>query len=312
MELLGGQGRIHSIEHREERFGAIAKAYAARPEGTLVISPDNKSRQELNTAIRYELRRNGNLKPDAYTVPILVNRQDLTGEDRGRAGSYRIGDSVRYLKGSKTFGLDAKSYATVISSDTETNRITVRKADGRTITYDPARLKGVTVYQPESRAFAEGERVQFTAPWRDKGISNRETGTVFGQRQKPTKMFRAGLYARVSTHDQQTLSLQVRAMREYAAKRGWAIAVQIKEVGSGAAERELRETLLAAARRREIDVVLVWRLDRWGRSLLDPVVTLKELAGLGIGFAGLFRNHTSLAGIVLVRQLRGPHLRTCP
>src|ERR1700681_2078825 len=100
-------------------------------------------------------------------------------------------------------------------------------------------------------------------------------------------MFRAGLYARVSTHDQQTLPLQMRAMREYAAKRGWTIAVQIKEVGSGAAERELREKLMAAARRREIDVVMVWRLDRWGRSLADLVVTLQELSELGVGFVSL-------------------------
>jgi putative DNA-invertase from lambdoid prophage Rac len=100
-------------------------------------------------------------------------------------------------------------------------------------------------------------------------------------------MFRAGLYARVSTHDQQTLPLQMRAMREYATKRGWTIAVHIKEVGSGAAERELRERLLAAARRREIDVVLVWRLDRRGRSLADLVVTLKELAALGVGSVSL-------------------------
>jgi putative DNA-invertase from lambdoid prophage Rac len=100
-------------------------------------------------------------------------------------------------------------------------------------------------------------------------------------------MFRAGLYARVSTHDQQTLPLQMRAMREYAARRGWTIAVQIKEVGSGAVERELRERLMVAARRREIDVVLVWRLDRWGRSLADLVVTLKELAELSVGFVSL-------------------------
>ena len=100
-------------------------------------------------------------------------------------------------------------------------------------------------------------------------------------------MFRAGLYARVSTHDQQTLSLQIRAMREYAAKRGWEIAVQIKEVGSGAAERELREKLMAAARRREIDAVVVWRLDRWGRSLADLVTTLQELAKLSVGFVSL-------------------------
>jgi len=100
-------------------------------------------------------------------------------------------------------------------------------------------------------------------------------------------MFRAGLYARVSTHDQQTLPLQMRAMREYASKRGWTVAIQIKEVGSGAVERELREQLLVAARRREIDVVLVWRLDRWGRSLADLVVTLKDLAQLGVGFVSL-------------------------
>ena len=110
---------------------------------------------------------------------------------------------------------------------------------------------------------------------------------VFGRRHNPAEMFRAGLYARVSTQDQKTLPLQIREMREYAAKRGWEIAVQVKEVGSGAAERELREKLMGAARRREIDVVLVWRLDRWGRSLADLVMTLKELAELGVGFVSL-------------------------
>src|ERR1700716_2110941 len=85
---------------------------------------------------------------------------------------------------------------------------------------------------------------------------------VFGQIRKPAKMFRAGLYARVSTNDQQTIPLQIRALREYAARRGWTIALQVKEIGSGASQRQLREKLLQAARRLEIDVVLVWRLDR--------------------------------------------------
>ena len=88
-------------------------------------------------------------------------------------------------------------------------------------------------------------------------------------------MFRVGLYARVSTIDQQTIPLQILAMREYAAKRGWTVAAQVKEIGSGASQRQLREQLLDAARRREIDVVLVWRLDRWGRSLPDLVTTLE-------------------------------------
>jgi DNA invertase Pin-like site-specific DNA recombinase len=100
-------------------------------------------------------------------------------------------------------------------------------------------------------------------------------------------MFRAGLYSRVSTHDQQTLPLQNRALREYAARRGWTIAMQMKEVGSGAAQRELREKLLDAARRRDIDVVLVWRLDRWGRSVADLVSTLQDLERLGAGFVSL-------------------------
>jgi putative DNA-invertase from lambdoid prophage Rac len=54
-------------------------------------------------------------------------------------------------------------------------------------------------------------------------------------------MLRAGLYARVSTLDQQTLPMQMRAMRDYAAKRGWTIAMDVKEVGSGAIAREQRQ-----------------------------------------------------------------------
>src|SRR6266571_4983038 len=110
---------------------------------------------------------------------------------------------------------------------------------------------------------------------------------VFGQARKPAKMFRVGLYARVSTKDQQTIPLQIRALREYAVRRGWTIALQVKEVSSGASQRQLREKLLDAARRREIDVVLVWRLDRWGRSVADLLATLQELAHIGVGFVSL-------------------------
>jgi DNA invertase Pin-like site-specific DNA recombinase len=110
---------------------------------------------------------------------------------------------------------------------------------------------------------------------------------VFGQARKPAKMFRAGLYARVSTNDQQTIPLQIRALREYAARRGWIIVLQVKEVRSGTSQRELRESVLDAARRRDIDVVLVWRLDRWGRSVTDLLATLQELDHLGVSFVSL-------------------------
>ena len=110
---------------------------------------------------------------------------------------------------------------------------------------------------------------------------------VFGQARKPARMFRAALYSRVSTNDQHTLSMQSRNMREYAARRGWSIAIEVREVGSGAAQREAREKLLDAARRREIDIVVVWRLDRWGRSVTDLLATLQELEHLGVGFVSL-------------------------
>jgi putative DNA-invertase from lambdoid prophage Rac len=111
---------------------------------------------------------------------------------------------------------------------------------------------------------------------------------VFGHPRKRSKsVLRAGLYARVSTNDQQTLPMQLRARRDYAARRGWTIAVQVKEVGSGASERQAREKLIEATRRPEIDVVLVWRLDRWGRSVADLLATLQELEHLGVGFVSL-------------------------
>jgi DNA invertase Pin-like site-specific DNA recombinase len=98
---------------------------------------------------------------------------------------------------------------------------------------------------------------------------------------------RVGLYARVSTHDQQTLPLQLSAMREHAERRGWAVALVVEDVGSGVRDRPQRDDLMRAARRRDLDLILVWRLDRWGRSLVDLVTTLQELTALRVGFVSL-------------------------
>ena len=96
-----------------------------------------------------------------------------------------------------------------------------------------------------------------------------------------------GCYARVSTQDQQTLALQRDAMAAYAQQRGWSIVTTITEVGSGVRERQQRDQLMRAARRREIAAIVVWRLDRWGRSVVDLVNTLHELHALGVGFISL-------------------------
>jgi len=178
VNLLSEQNRVHSVLHRGERLQAIARAFAESPEGTLVVSPDNDSRRELNAAIRMELRAAGLLGADIYRLPVLINRQEITGEDRKVASSYHVGDSVRYSRGSEALGLEAKAYATVIHVDSEHNQITVQRPNGSAVTYDPARVKGVTIYEPEMRAFAEGDRIQFTAPWKEKAVSGRDLGTV--------------------------------------------------------------------------------------------------------------------------------------
>lgn len=95
------------------------------------------------------------------------------------------------------------------------------------------------------------------------------------------------LYARVSTHDQQTLPMQLKAMREYAKKRDWKIKHEIQEIGSGAKTRPKREELLKEARRRQVDAIIVWRLDRWGRSVSDLIGTIRELTDTGVGFVSL-------------------------
>ncbi len=81
--------------------------------------------------------------------------------------------------------------------------------------------------------------------------------------------------------------MQLEAMTSYAESRGWRITHRIADVGSGVSERKKREELLKSARRRELDVIVVWKLDRWGRSLPDLVNTLGELSELGIGFVSL-------------------------
>jgi len=99
---------------------------------------------------------------------------------------------------------------------------------------------------------------------------------------------RAAIYARVSTADQQTLPLQIQRLEEYAATRAWTITQQVEEQASGAKDsRPKRAEIMKAARRRDIDVVLVWKIDRWGRSMADLATTINELQELGVGFVSL-------------------------
>ena len=172
------QGRVHEISGREERIAAIAKEYAKSPEGTLVVSPDNRSRVEINLAIHAEMQERGLVNRDEHRIETLVPRQDLTGPERTWAARYEFNDVVRYARASKETGIERDEYARVKSVDAEKNLLTVVRADGSEMTYDPRRQQGVSVYREEPRSFSVGDRIQFTAPANDLKIANRELGTV--------------------------------------------------------------------------------------------------------------------------------------
>jgi len=175
---LQKQGRVHEIADPQERMAAVAKAFVERSEETLVVSPDNKSRRELNGVIHRELQTAGKVAAEEHSLRVLVSRQEMTGADRQWAAQYEVGDIVRYSRGSEAVGIDAGEYVTVRGVDADQNLLTVEKSDGEQLTYDPRRLHGVNVYKEDARDFSEGDRVQFTAPYREEGIANRELGTV--------------------------------------------------------------------------------------------------------------------------------------
>jgi len=178
LESLQQQGRVKEIPNAEERIRAIAKAYVESPEKTLIVSPDNASRRELNVAVREELKAKGALAPDDRTFRILVQRQDMTGAERTWASHYEVGDVVRYARGSRTVGMEAGSYGAVVGVNSAINLLTVEKSSGEQATYDPRRLTGVSVYREINREFSVGDRIQFTAPDKALGVANRDLAAV--------------------------------------------------------------------------------------------------------------------------------------
>jgi conjugative relaxase-like TrwC/TraI family protein len=175
---LQEQGRVKEIPAAEDRIRAIAKSYLESPENTLIVSPDNASRRELNVAVRQELKATGSLATEDHTFRVLVQRQDMTGAERSWANHYEINDVVRYARGSKAIGIGAATYATVVAINPAANQLTVEKTHQVLATYDPRRLTGVCIYQEIDREFSVGDRIQFTAPDKSLGVANRDLAVI--------------------------------------------------------------------------------------------------------------------------------------
>src|SRR5215470_14478768 len=100
---------------------------------------------------------------------------------------------------------------------------------------------------------------------------------------------RAALYARVSTHVGQNPAMQIAELREFCTRRGWEITGEYVDVGvSGAKERRPQlDKLIVDCRKRGVDAVVVYRYDRFARSLRQLVNALCEFEALGIQFVSL-------------------------
>ena len=151
---------------------------------------------------------------------------------------------------------------------------------------------------------------------KNRRISKAVRNGVFGQRgQQP----RVGLYARVSTHDQQTLPMQLSAMRDYAKKRKWTVAVEVKDVGSGATTRGrttntpsgISNYLLSTLRfrRRERSFDAVRRLEVGDG--INSAISASALCGLGVRIllnaenAEIYAEFVVFSNSLFLRKTRG-------
>jgi len=178
LDVLQGQGRVKEIPNAEERLRAIALSYVESPANTLIVSPDNASRRDLNVIVRDELKLSGAVARDDHTFRVLIQRQDMTGAERSWATRYQVNDVIRYARGSRAIGIGAGTYASVVRIDQAANLLTVEKSGHERTTYDPRRLTGVSVYQEIDREFSVGDRIQFTAPDKSLSIANRDLAVV--------------------------------------------------------------------------------------------------------------------------------------
>jgi DNA invertase Pin-like site-specific DNA recombinase len=126
-------------------------------------------------------------------------------------------------------------------------------------------------------------------------VSKRNTAQSHAQ-ESPIIIARVALYARVSTLNGQDPEMQLSELREYAARRGWSITREYVDQGvSGSKEsRPQLNELVADAHRRNFDAVLVWKIDRFGRSLKHLVNALADLCAYGVAFIS-FRDNLDLS-----------------
>ena len=131
VDMLQQQGRVTEIADPQQRIEAIAKSYAAQPDNTIVVSPDNASRREINQAVRPSCKPLGIVDSTDHAMRVL---DAALRHDRRRpnwAARYQAGDVLHYPRGSKDIGIEQHSYAQVVATNPKENLLTVQKRGRR-------------------------------------------------------------------------------------------------------------------------------------------------------------------------------------
>jgi len=181
------ENHVHEIDDKDARLQAIVSQYLGlskeEREKTLVLSPANEDRVELNNRIREGLQIDGSLTgPQAESVVLL--KEGLTEVERERASSYEAGQVVRFNRGYRSLGVEKGEYAHIMNIDKKNGVVALQTFDGKAVDWSPhkvggkSRRGGVVVFRQEKRALMQGEKVRWTDNDKQRGIINAEQAMV--------------------------------------------------------------------------------------------------------------------------------------
>jgi ATP-dependent exoDNAse (exonuclease V) alpha subunit len=183
-DLLDQQGRITEIPNVDDRYAAIAAEYLKGHElnqQTLVVSPGNDERRNINGTIRELLVERGHVEQAGHTQEVLIDRKFTPAQIRS-ANSYQEGDVIlaRGTREQQKQGLSKNSYAIVEAVDRRGNSLIVSTQDRPQIEIFPARWDkaDAEVFTQEHRTLAAGDCIQFRRPDKKHGIANGQFAAI--------------------------------------------------------------------------------------------------------------------------------------
>ena len=173
---LDQQHKIIEYTDRDSRLRAITTQYCQKHKDTLIVTPLNKDRKELNTLIREDLKIQGKISSDEVRFIVRESR-NLNAEQRSFADSYNIGDLV-IANDAKVLGKSGVE-TRVINIDKINNTITVKSQDQTIYEINlNEKGRGVSVYKDELNHFSVGEKIVFLKNDKGIGVNNGQTAII--------------------------------------------------------------------------------------------------------------------------------------